>query len=46
MPFMKVDAGVTVVEAALRGYMRWVASHGSTPQQDVCEIKMLRVGLY
>lgn len=41
MPVLKVDAQFSVVEAALKGYMKWRASHGSKPQQaqqDVCDI--------
>jgi exportin-5 len=35
MPVLRVDAQFTVVEAALKGYMKWRAAHGSNPQQDV-----------
>lgn len=35
MPVLRVDAHFTVVEAALKGYMKWRAAHGSKPQQDV-----------
>ncbi|KAL9114115.1 MAG: hypothetical protein Q9227_001887 [Pyrenula ochraceoflavens] len=31
---LQVDAQCTVVEAALRGYSRWVANRGKNPQQD------------
>ncbi|PMD42621.1 ARM repeat-containing protein [Hyaloscypha variabilis F] len=34
MPILRVDAHFTVVEAALKGYMKWRSSHGSKPQQD------------
>lgn len=34
MPVLRVDAQFTVVEAALKGYMKWRAAHGSKPQQD------------
>jgi hypothetical protein len=35
MPVLRVDAHFTVVEAALKGYMKWRSAHGSKPQQDV-----------
>jgi exportin-5 len=35
MPILRVDAQFTVVEAALKGYMKWRAVHGSDPQHDV-----------
>jgi exportin-5 len=35
MPILRVDSNFTVIEAALKGYMKWRASHGSKPQQDV-----------
>jgi exportin-5 len=35
MPVLRVDAHFTVVEAALKGYMKWRVAHGSKPQQDV-----------
>jgi exportin-5 len=41
MPVLRIDAQFNVVEAALKGYMKWRASHGSKPQQaqqDVCSI--------
>jgi exportin-5 len=31
---LEVDAQFTVVEAALKGYMKWRATQGSKPQQD------------
>jgi len=31
---LRVDSQFTVVEAALKGYMKWRAGHGSKPQQD------------
>ncbi|KAF8866294.1 hypothetical protein BDZ45DRAFT_668118 [Acephala macrosclerotiorum] len=34
MPVLRVDAHFTVVEAALKGYMKWRSAHGSKPQQD------------
>ncbi len=39
MPVLRVDAHFTVVEAALKGYMKWRAAHGSKPQQDVNILK-------
>lgn len=38
MPVLRVDAHFTVVEAALKGYMKWRVVHGSKPQQDVIEV--------
>ena len=35
MAVLRVDAQFTVVEAALKGYMKWRSTHGSKPQQDV-----------
>jgi exportin-5 len=35
MPVLLVDAHFTVVEAALKGYMKWRSVHGSKLQQDV-----------
>jgi exportin-5 len=35
MPILKADAQFAVVEAALKGYMKWRAGHGSKPQRDV-----------
>ncbi|OJJ48636.1 hypothetical protein ASPZODRAFT_150826 [Penicilliopsis zonata CBS 506.65] len=34
VPLMRADSQFTVVDAVLKGYGRWVASHGKTPQQD------------
>ncbi|KAF7912211.1 uncharacterized protein EAF01_001232 [Botrytis porri] len=31
---LRVDKNFTVVEAALKGYMKWRAGHGSDPQRD------------
>ncbi|KFX88826.1 hypothetical protein O988_08891 [Pseudogymnoascus sp. VKM F-3808] len=31
---LRVDAQFTVVEAALKGYMKWRDTHGSNPQED------------
>ena len=35
IPVLLVDAHFTVVEAALKGYMKWRSVHGSKLQQDV-----------
>lgn len=35
MPVLRVDAHFTVVEAALKGYMRWRSAHGQKLQHDV-----------
>ncbi|KAH0542112.1 hypothetical protein FGG08_003492 [Glutinoglossum americanum] len=37
IPALRVDAHFTVVEAALKGYVKWVDSHGSRPQRDEIE---------
>ncbi|RDW68001.1 hypothetical protein BP6252_09397 [Coleophoma cylindrospora] len=34
MPVLQVDRHFTVIEAALKGYMKWRSSHGSKPQED------------
>jgi exportin-5 len=39
MPVLRVDAHFTVVEAALKGYMKWRLAHGSKPQQDVQRLR-------
>lgn len=48
MAVLRVDAQFTVVEAALKGYMKWRSSHGSKPQRDVRTILLglLVVKLY
>lgn len=35
IPLMRADTQFAVVEATLKGYNKWVSSHGKTPQQDV-----------
>jgi exportin-5 len=40
-----VDAHFTVVEAAVKGYMKWRASHGSKPQQDEHERTAMETNL-
>ena len=42
---LEIDARCTVVEAALRGYNRWVASRGKDPQQDERERASLETSL-
>lgn len=34
IPVLRTDAHFTVVEAALKGYMKWRSSSGSKPQED------------
>ncbi|CZT49951.1 related to MSN5 protein (multicopy supressor) [Rhynchosporium secalis] len=34
VPVLRTDAHFTVVEAALKGYMKWRLAHGSKPQED------------
>ncbi|KAI9049381.1 hypothetical protein LZ554_006415 [Drepanopeziza brunnea f. sp. 'monogermtubi'] len=34
MPVLRTDAHFAVVEATLKGYMKWRSSHGSKPLQD------------
>lgn len=38
MPTLRVDAHFTVVEATIKGYMKWKTTHGSKPQQDVSSV--------
>jgi exportin-5 len=33
-PVLQVDAQVTVIDAALKGYLKWLAIQGSDPQED------------
>ncbi|KAF2500371.1 ARM repeat-containing protein [Lophium mytilinum] len=33
-PVLRVDAQVTVINAALRGYLKWLSTQGSDPQKD------------
>ncbi|KAJ4290974.1 karyopherin [Kalmusia sp. IMI 367209] len=33
-PVLKVDAQVTIIDAALKGYLKWLATHGDEPQED------------
>ncbi|KAF9731708.1 hypothetical protein PMIN03_010847 [Paraphaeosphaeria minitans] len=33
-PVLKVDAQVTIIDAALKGYLKWLATHGNEPQED------------
>jgi exportin-5 len=33
-PLLRLDAHLTVVEAALKGYSKWVSDHGKQPQKD------------
>lgn len=35
IPLMRADTQFAVVEATLKGYNRWISSHGKAPQQDV-----------
>lgn len=35
LPVLRVDAQFTVVDAALKGYIKWRANHGAKPQEDV-----------
>lgn len=32
---MRADTQFSVVEAALKGYQKWIIAHGRSPQQDV-----------
>ncbi|KAI9376280.1 armadillo-type protein [Aspergillus egyptiacus] len=34
VPLMRADTQFAVVEATLKGYTKWVSSHGTSPQQD------------
>ncbi|KAF2728249.1 ARM repeat-containing protein [Polyplosphaeria fusca] len=33
-PVLRADAQVTVIDAALKGYLRWIAAQGENPQED------------
>ncbi|KAF2177392.1 ARM repeat-containing protein [Zopfia rhizophila CBS 207.26] len=33
-PVLRVDAQVTVIDAALKGYLKWLSAQGSDPQED------------
>ncbi|KAL1602646.1 karyopherin [Paraconiothyrium brasiliense] len=33
-PVLKVDAQVTIIDAALKGYLKWLSTHGNEPQED------------
>lgn len=35
IPLLQADMQFSVVEATLRGYNKWVDTHGKMPQQDV-----------
>ncbi|KAI9787672.1 MAG: hypothetical protein M1839_000203 [Geoglossum umbratile] len=45
IPTLRVDAHFTVVEAALKGYVKWIDSHGSRPQQDELERSTMETNL-
>ncbi len=40
-PLLRLDAHLTVVEAALKGYSKWVMNHGKEPQKDEQERNFL-----
>jgi exportin-5 len=40
-PLLRLDAHLTVVEAALKGYSKWVSGHGKEPQKDEQERNFL-----
>ncbi|KAF2259938.1 ARM repeat-containing protein [Lojkania enalia] len=33
-PVLRVDAQVTVIDAALKGYLKWLSTHGDNPQEE------------
>ncbi|KAF2444468.1 ARM repeat-containing protein [Karstenula rhodostoma CBS 690.94] len=33
-PVLKVDAQVTIIDSALKGYLKWLSTHGNEPQED------------
>ncbi len=35
IPVLRVDAQITVIDAALKGYLKWVSNLGEEPQQNV-----------
>jgi exportin-5 len=38
MPVLRVDAHVTIIDAALKGYLKWLAAQGSDPTNEVCRL--------
>lgn len=42
---MRADTQCTVVEAALKGYSKWIITHGQNPQQDVGALLNLSISL-
>lgn len=35
-PVLYMDAQVTIIDSALKGYLKWLNSQGADPQEDVC----------
>lgn len=46
IPLMRADTQFAVVEATLKGYNKWISSHGKAPQQDVRDRFLYSVCLY
>lgn len=44
-PLLRLDAHLTVVEAALKGYSKWVVDHGKEPQKDEQERNFLEANI-
>ncbi|KAH8693974.1 putative nuclear import and export protein Msn5 [Talaromyces proteolyticus] len=42
-PLMRADTQFSVVEAALKGYQKWIIAHGRSPQQDEHQRTQLEV---
>lgn len=40
---MRFDTQFTVVEAALKGYNKWVSTLGSRPQEDVGHPRLVNI---
>lgn len=41
-PVLRADAQITVIDAALKGYLKWVAGHGAEPQEDEGNRKVMQ----
>jgi hypothetical protein len=44
MPVLRVDAHFTVLEAALKGYVKWRATHGSSSEETPVNVRVYLVG--
>lgn len=41
-PVLRADAQITVIDAALKGYLKWVSGHGSEPEEDEGNRKVMQ----